>query len=94
MPFVCDLSRCASERLARTDNTDLRGVKRVAARLRLLRHLCQVPADRTCWDWLRPKAFELRMMAIASGLASEDRLRKKAFTPYSDESESIEVLWM
>jgi len=44
--------------------------------------------------WLRLKADQLRMMAVASGFPAQNFLRQQRLTPERDEPFGIEIFWV
>ena len=46
------------------------------------------------WFWVRAKADELRMVAVAFGLAAQDFLRQQCLAPECDQSFGVEIFWV
>jgi len=60
---------------------DLSPVETVSPGAGLIYDPVQVRGDGSCGGWVVPEAVELRMAAIAAGVAAEHFLRQKPFSP-------------
>src|SRR5690606_31678932 len=94
LPFVLELPARNDYAFYRAHGADLGAVKAVAARQRLFMDGAQVGADGIARTGVRAKALELRVMAIAFGLAPQHRPRQQRLSPQRDEPLRVEIAGM
>lgn len=89
-----ELAERDGDRRARRAPADLRGVERVAATIGLGEDGVEVPGDRGERLGVPAEPLELRVAAVAPGLAVKHRLREESLPPEGDEPTGVEMLGM
>ena len=94
LPLKRQLSPRGRHLEPRPERSDFAAIERVPPRRGLNQDRPKISIDRAEWQSLRAKALELRMVAIAPGLSSEDCASKQAFAPERDQAPGVEILGM